>query len=140
MGSVNYLAVVVCAALAMGIGFAWYGPLFGKPWQRMMGFTEKDIADAQEKGMGKSMTIMAIGSLFMAFVMASMIIFASTFMNMSGVAVGITVAILAWIGFVAPVSLGTVLWENKPWKLWGINAGYYLVLLIVEGIVFGLWM
>ena len=32
MMSVNYLAVLVAAALEIGLGALWYGPLFGKPW------------------------------------------------------------------------------------------------------------
>ena len=28
--SINYLAVLVCAIVAMPVGFLWFGPLFGK--------------------------------------------------------------------------------------------------------------
>lgn len=30
-----------------------------------------------------------------------------------------------WAGFVAPVMLGTVLWDQKPFSLFLINAGYW---------------
>ncbi len=53
---------------------------------------------------------------------------------------GVSVGFGAWIGFVAPVSLGIVLWDGKPWKLWMINAGYYLVGLLLIGSILALWM
>ena len=44
-----------------------------------------------------------------------------------------------WLGFVAPVTLGSVLWEGKSPKLWVLNNGYYLVSLIVMGVILALW-
>ena len=48
---------------------------------------------------------------------------------------GIKVGIMAWLGFVAPTMLGSVLWENKSWNLYAINAGYYLVSFALMGAV-----
>ena len=52
--SINYLAVLACAIVAMPVGFLWFGPLFGKTWARHMGF-----ANVQENSgsMGKAMAI-----------------------------------------------------------------------------------
>ena len=36
--TINYLAILACAIVAMPVGFLWFGPLFGKAWQREMGF------------------------------------------------------------------------------------------------------
>ena len=44
-----------------------------------------------------------------------------------------------WLGFIAPVTLGSVLWEMKSWKLWILNNAYYLVVLVVMGLIFTLW-
>ena len=44
-----------------------------------------------------------------------------------------------WLGFVMPVTLGIVLWEGKSWKLFGINAGYYLVSLPIMGVILAMW-
>ena len=40
-------------------------------------------------------------------------------------------SIWCWLGFTAPVLLGTVLWEQKPFKLYVINALYWFVVLVV---------
>ena len=130
---INYVAVVVAAVANMGLGFLWYGPLFGKTWIKMMGWSEKDMEAAKAKGMGKSYALMTLGSLLMAYVLAHAYIFASTYMKVSGISAGLSVGFWNWLGFVAPVTIGTVLWDGKPWKLWFLNSGYYLVALLLMG-------
>lgn len=41
--------------------------------------------------------------------------------------------------FIAPVTLGVVLWEGKPWKLWVLNNGYQLLSLLVMGVILAIW-
>ena len=40
----------------------------------------------------------------------------------------------SWVGFVAPTMLGVVLWEQKPIKLYLINALYWLVAFVAIAI------
>ena len=138
MVPVNYLAIIVSTILMMIIGYVWYGPLFGKPWSALMGFTPEHHA-ARGKSMRTSYVIMAIGAFLMSFMLAHAVIFAETFMQIGGAPAGILVGIMNWLGFIVPVSLSIVLWDNKPWKLWFINVGYYLVGLVIIGAVLGLW-
>ncbi len=140
MVPVNYLAVVVSTIVMMGLGYMWYGPVFGKQWRALMGFTKESMEAAKKKGMGKSYAIMALGALAMSFVLSHSLVFASTYLHTSGVAAGLQVGFWNWLGFVVPVSMGTVLWEGKPWKLWFINAGYYLVGLLLIGVLLALWI
>jgi hypothetical protein len=39
MITINYLAVIAAAIAAVGVGVLWYGPLFGKEWMKLMGYT-----------------------------------------------------------------------------------------------------
>lgn len=138
---INYLAVLASTVIMIALGSLWYGPLFGKQWMTMMGFSKPDQMTSEQKGaMMKSYGIMSITSLIMSFVMAHSIVFASTYLGISGVSAGLQGGFWNWLGFVAPVSMGTVLWEGKPWKLWFINAGYYLVGLCLIGILLALWV
>ncbi len=143
MVPINYLAVLVSAVAAMGIGFLWYGKLFSKQWQELMGWTPERMAQMQAEGGKKNMNvqygIQAVGALLMAFVLAHSIIFAGAYLNAAGVSAGLMGAIWSWLGFVAPVTVGIVLWDGKPWKLWFINAGYYLVVLLAMGVILGWW-
>ena len=90
--------------------------------------------------MMRSYAIMFIGSLLMAFVLAHSIVFASTYMQASGISAALQAALWNWIGFIAPVSIGSVLWEGKSWKYWGVTGGYYLVQLIIFSIILVLWV
>jgi mannitol-specific phosphotransferase system IIBC component len=138
MVPINYLAVLVAAILSMILGYIWYGPLFGKLWMRLMGFTKESMSEGKSK-MAKTYSIMFIGTLLMSFTLAHSIVFASAYMNSAGVDAGLTAGIWNWLGFVVPVSLGSVLWDGKPWKLWFINAGYYLVALLMMGVLLAVW-
>lgn len=139
MVSVNYLAVVVAALLSMVLGSLWYGPLFGKPWMKMMGLNKEKLSKMSSSEMGKLYGIQFIGSLVMAYVLTHSIAFASEYLGISGVNAGIQGGFYNWLGFVAPVTLTTVLWEGKPWKLWLLNNGYYLTLLVMMSVVLSVW-
>jgi len=43
------------------------------------------------------------------------------------------------LGFIVPVTVGVVLWENKSWKLWCINSSNYLVTLLIMSVILALW-
>lgn len=145
MVPVNYLAVIVSAVVAIVLGFLWYGPIFGKKWTAMIGWTPERIsamrADPKMKNMVmRNYALVGVGALIMAFVMSHAIVFAGAYMNVSGVSAGLQAGFWNWLGFVAPVTLGAVLWEGKPWMLWVLNAGYYLVSLLLMGLILGMWM
>jgi hypothetical protein len=137
---INYLAILVAAIVAMVVGFLWYGPFFGKKWIALMGWGEEKIAEMKKKGMAKAYVLNFIGSLVMAYVLSYALIFASTYMKIEGVYAGITIGLWNWLGFIAPVTLGAVLWEGKPWKLWVLNNGYYAVVLVIMGVILSLWI
>ncbi|MGC9355126.1 MAG: DUF1761 domain-containing protein, partial [Mariniphaga sp.] len=44
-GSINYLAVIVAALSSFMVGWIWYGPLFGKSWMKLHGFTEEELKE-----------------------------------------------------------------------------------------------
>lgn len=135
---VNYLAILTCGIASMILGSVWYGPLFGKPWMTMSGIKKPDvITTAIKKSMARSYFLMFIGSLLMAFILSN--ILAYNVPASAGIVAGLAAGFCNWLGFVAPVTLGTVLWESKPWKLWFINAGYYLLQLMVFGVILVLW-
>ncbi|MCI0542311.1 DUF1761 domain-containing protein [bacterium] len=139
---INYLAVLVAAIANMVVGFLWYGPLFGKPWADMMGlkFDSPEAKMAMQKKALPSYAASFVGALIMACVLAHLLVYSSSYMGVSGVSAGLSAGFWSWLGFVAPVTVGIVFWEQKPWKLWFINAGYWLVTMLVMGVVLATWM
>lgn len=137
--SVNYLAVLVCGIVSMALGMLWYSPkgLFGKQWMQLMGFdklNKQQLAKMQQEGK-KSMAIGFVSVLVMAYVLSRVIgaMGATTWMA------GVQAAFWVWLGFIATVMLGSVLWEQKPWKLYWINSLHYLVTLVVMGAILAVW-
>jgi len=139
MVDVNYLAILLAAVSSMVLGSIWYGPLFGKTWMGLMGLSKKDITMTGGE-MGKLYGTQFVGSLFMAFVLSHSLIFARAYLGIEGILAGLQTGFWNWLGFVGPVTLGGVLWEGKSWKLWLLNNGYYLILLMTMGVILTLWV
>jgi hypothetical protein len=139
---INYLAVLACGVVAMIVGFLWYGPIFGKQWSALMGWgtmTPEQLKEKQKAAMPGYIASF-VGALVMAYVLAHGIVFGNAYLSTSGIAGGLQAAFWYWLGFVAPVTIGQVFWDGKPWKLWFINAGYFLVQMLLIGAVLGGWM
>jgi putative flippase GtrA len=134
MVPIAYLAVLIAGIVAMILGGLWYGPVFGKPWMRMVGL-RKESMKTMHMTPAVSMAIGFVAALIMAYVLAHTLAFAQAYMNTSGIMSGLSSGFWMWLGFIAPVTLGVVIWEGKPWKLWFLNAGYYLVSLLLMGAI-----
>jgi hypothetical protein len=119
-------------------GFSEYGPLFGKQWLTLSGVSLEKI-DAAKPGTGKRYGIAALGSLAMSYVLAHALVFAGSYLAVSGISAGLMAGFWNWLGFIAPVTLGSVLWEGKPWRLWLLNNGYQLTSLLAMGVILALW-
>ncbi len=136
----NYWAILVAALFAIVLGALWFGPLFGKQWMRIIGIAMPgEMTRSMKQSMMRSYAIQAIASLVMSFVLAHMLAFTMSFMEVEGIFGALTGALWLWLGFVVPATIGSVLWENRPWKYWFINAGYYLVALCGMSAILTLW-
>ncbi len=140
--SVNYLAIAVCVAIAMVVGFLWFGPLFGKAWARHMGMEDMEQPDGGE--MAKSLVIYAVSSFLIAFVLAHSIGAwkASSWglsPDVSANSLALNSAFFTWLGFFLPLQMGRVAWEKKGWGLVAINASFDLVRLLIFGFILAYW-
>lgn len=133
---VNVWEVLVAAVVGYVVGALWYSPvLFGKLWMRLSGVTMGDMEKAKQKGMAKSYVIMFIGILIMSYVLAQVL----EVFGAASAWMGIQIAFWLWLGFIATVMVGMVLWENKSWNLYILNVAHYLVVLLVMGAILAVW-
>ena len=137
--AINYWAVLVAAIASMVVGWLWYGVFFKRQWMALMGYNA-DSMKGMKMTANKAYLIQFIASFVMAYVLSHALVFASTYLQTSGASAGLLAGFWHWLGFIVPVSLGIVLWENKSWSLWLINASHYLVSLLVMGLILALWM
>lgn len=129
---IHYGAVVIAAIVQFFIGFLWHGPLFGTYWMEITGIHP---TEADRKNALRSMAIGFCSSLIMAYVMAHLVIFVTTYTNTSGVLAGAEVGFWTWFGFIGPVTLNLVLWERFSTKRWYFANAYHLVCLMVMGAI-----
>jgi hypothetical protein len=81
---------------------------------------------------------LVIGNFFLAYVFAHNIAawsYVPGVNEMSPFASIMNSAVFTWLGFYLPVDLGTVAWEKKSWKLFGINTSYHFVMLLVASVI-----
>lgn len=132
---VNYPAVLLSGVSAMVIGFLWYGPIFGKPWAKMVGMTPEKM-EKSKKDMPKTYGLMFASSLVMAYVLAHFVWYAAP--GSLTMFISVKTAVWCWLGFVATTSLSRFLFapEKKPARLLIIDTGYYLVTLVAMGVIF----
>lgn len=120
-------AVFASGIVAALIGYIWYHPkVFGGAWARMSGLTP----EMQEKAR-KRMPVMALIGFLAATLVAYVMSYVSAAWGFYDWQGALQLGFWCWAGFIAPVMLGTVLWEQKSFKLYLINALYWLLVLIV---------
>jgi hypothetical protein len=125
---INWWAIVASIVASVVLGFIWYGPLFGKQWMALSGIAMPAERPPFSK-MVKPITLSLVGTLFASYVLSAGVV--------GGALGGMLAGFFAWIGFVVPVNLNFVAWEGKPWTLFAIHAGYWLVLLVAVGAIIG---
>ncbi len=133
--SINYWAVLVCSIVSIVLGSLWYGPLFGKPWIKIMGFKKSSMDAAKKKGMAASYFTAFVSSFVMNYILAHFVDYTESATWLMGMQTGFWI----WLGFLATTMIGIMLWEGRPFKLYAINAGHYLVALVINGSILAIW-
>jgi hypothetical protein len=133
-GEINYIAVVVCGIVAMGIGALWYSPmLFGKIWVASIDKTEEELAkDFQPL---KAYSVSFLAQLVMAFILALFM----KYVNAATPEEGIRLGFMAWIGFTATTMTVNFLFEGKTFKHFLVDSSYHFIVLMLSGLILGAW-
>ena len=128
----NHWAVIVAALFQWFLGAAWYSPpLFAKPWMAIVGRQKGD----NKSGLASGMIASIICDLILSFVLAHLVLWsgAETF------GMGALVGFIAWAGFIAGPNIPQGIYEARPFKLFAINGGYWLVGLVLSGGLIAAW-
>ncbi|RMG55568.1 MAG: DUF1761 domain-containing protein [Bacteroidetes bacterium] len=130
----NFLAVGVCALMSFGLGALWYSPiLFGKTWQRELGFSDEYLQQGNMPLIfGSSFVMMLLMMLGLAMLMAP------HGENLS-LQIGLHYGLIAGVLFVAPSVAINALYQRHSLRLWAIDAGYQALFIILSGLILGAW-
>ena len=127
---VNWLAVVLAALAKFAIGGVWYSPpVFGPRWGAIVGVSP----EAFKARMLSAMLTDFVSSLVLAWILANSL----QFMGAIGLIPGLRTSFFLWLGFIATTLLSTTVYEGRPLTLFWINAGYWLISMLVMGAVIG---
>ena len=129
----NHYAILVSALILWFLGAIWYSPvLFSKPWAAAVNLK---MDEASKKRMLPGMISSFIGDLFVALVLAHVVQWSGATTWCWGVFIGF----LCWLGFVASPAFPQGIYEGRPFKLFSINAGYWLIGLGGIGALLAVW-
>jgi hypothetical protein len=129
--NLDYLAIVVAAAASFIFGSIWYMAL-AKPWAGAQGKSASDFKPSP----GPFLTAI-IAQLVMAFILAVIIaLIAST-----GDAIknGLITAAMLWLGFVVTTMCVNHAFQGCKAALTVIDVGHWLGVMLVQGLVLGLF-
>ena len=141
----NWLGFGLAILANIVIGFVWYATWSptGRIWIRE---TKMDMSVKPTGAvMAKSMVLMLLGAVFMMFVFAhTNAVYLDAFRNAGNKGIpsydlslmdGVMGGFFTWLGFIVPLNLNGVAFERRSWSLFWVNSGYYLVTLVVAGIL-----
>ena len=126
----NFLAVVVAAVLAFVVSAIWY-IVFGKELAKV----SPAFAEGRRKRQPWKMLVVIAQSLVIALVLAYVLGLIGTVDWVEAMGIGV----LLWIGLSAMQWVGSILWENVPFKMAAIHAGDWLVKLVLIAVIVGVW-
>jgi len=129
----NWIAILVSAGSAFALGGLWYGPLFGKSWQRRVGLSDEALAEANMALVfGVSFLLTLVISVGLAVVIP--LLFPSPGL-ISGLLTGIELAFV----FVLTSFGINYLFARRSMALFGIDVGYLVCMFALMGAILGAW-
>ena len=129
----NLWPVVVSAVILWLLGAVWYSPaLFARPWMAALGITPDP---ANRKGLVPGMIASLVGDFILAFALDHILHWAHAGTLHGGAFIGF----LVWFGFFAAPNFPQGIYEKRPFRLFAINNGYWLVGLLIVGVLMAMW-
>src|SRR5579859_350342 len=136
MLQVKFLAVLIGAVVLMVLGFIWY-TIFAKQWSAYTGWTREKVQQQPQNQMIMSYVVTFISALVQVWVLAGLfnLIGVTDVTDTTPIRTALGLAGLVWVGFVAAPSISSFIFEHRPWGLWAIINGLYLVNLLVAAVI-----
>jgi hypothetical protein len=128
--AVNWLAVVLATVASFAFGAAWYMAL-SKQWLAAIGKTKEQMSGDYTP---------FIWSAVLLFVMAYFIaLLTPALLGANTITNGLIVGAHMWLGFVITAMIINHRYEGAPWSRTIIDGGYLLGVLLIDGVVIGLF-
>jgi hypothetical protein len=129
---IHWLAMIAAAVAGFAVGGIWYGPLFGKAWMAARGIAKEDTAGMNMPLIFGSTFLL---NLFSAFMLDHLY---NSYDAPVGLHHSLVIAAIIAIGFIIPAMGVNYLFSRLSRGLFLIDAGYWLVVYLAMGGIFGL--
>lgn len=129
---IDYLAVLVAGAAAWIAGAIWYG-VFGRQWLAALGKTKAQLMGPGGKPKPGPFVLAFAADLIIAFVLAGIV--GAVGGGKVSVSAGVVTGSLMWVGFVVTTMAVNNAYAGRKTTLTVIDAGHWLVALVVAGAV-----
>jgi hypothetical protein len=132
-GSINYLAVLVAAVFAWIASAAWYMSL-GRIWAAALGKSPEQMeADRKKPGAFLPFIYVFVPDLIIAWVLAGLLA------HLGAVTVrgGLIAGAFCWFGFILTTIVANYSFAGRNVRLLLIDAGNWLIVLLVVGAIVG---
>jgi len=130
----NYWAIAVAAIACFLFEAGWY-TIFMQQWLEGIGRTRQWL----ESAAGYNPTVQFGTALVAAAVIAAAISRITQLTGPQTALRGIKVAAMLWVGFVLTTVATEYVFEVRTLKLLGINAGFWLLGMMLMGAIVGAW-
>ncbi|MEW6194184.1 MAG: DUF1761 domain-containing protein [Bacteroidota bacterium] len=131
---INYWAILVCGLISLGIGALWYSPmLLGKVWVDSLDKSEEELK--RDFKPIKVYSISFVAQVTMAYILARIL----SYINATTPEEGIRIAFMIWLGFTATTMTVNMLFEGKKFKHFLVDSGYNFIVIILYGMILGIW-
>ena len=130
---INFMSIILATLASMALGMAWY-IILEKQWIKATG---KNKDDLMASGSSIPFIWAAIAQLIMAIFIYKLtgMLFDGTIDIKNTVHTGM----LLWFGFILTSMIINHRYQNMSWKLTLIDGGYMLGVVIVQGVILGIF-
>ena len=129
----NIFAILVAWIINVIVGSFWYSPVgFGKPWSKLSGV---NLMKLPKDEANNAILFVAFSSLLQAFALAILL----NSLHVQTIGEGVIASLFVWFGFTAITTIGNTLYQRQSLKFWFLNASYFLVVMLINGMILAVW-
>ena len=130
---VNWLAVLLATVASMALGMGWYMGLANQ-WIKATGKARDDLMGSG--GSAVPFAFAAVCQLIMAYFIAML---TEALIGETTIAGAVIIGVHMWFGFILTSMVLNHRYQNMSWNLTLIDGGYLLGVVVVQGLVIGVF-
>jgi hypothetical protein len=129
--AVNWLAVIVATVASMALGVVWYMVL-SKQWMAAVGKSREELQPNDPSPYIWSVVVQLVMAYFLALLTPKLF-------DQTTVTAGLLCGAHMWVGFVITSMILNHRYQGAKWSLTLIDGGYLLGVLLLQGLIIGLF-